>query len=537
MKMWLPVILVYIFLISPVFGQDTDADGVPDYVDNCIEIPNGPYLGTCVKMVGGVVASMTKSCENDGECGAGETCDLAQGDMNANGKGDACDCYADCDCSREVNLADLVMMKGEFLRYDCAMKPCCSDCNGDNQLNLGDLVIMKTEFLRNDCLACTDEEQCSATVPTTSTTTLVTTTTTITQCGIEIARGSTCPLSEAIDDPAYNRPGRRGLAATCNDVIDFTVCSDCMPFEPTCLVWTIEPPGLFLHIAQIGDSCWRLAIDDSCEQLEKIATYTISVIDTCNNVTDSVEIDIGKVIVDIGETNVQPDMGSATVDINLINPNHAVSAFTLAVAACDGGEDHLACNLCEVDPGRAFGFTCSASEQPDGSCMIVMYAVGPSDIIEPGSGTVAQLVYSTGSGFGTDCGENSCTDLCPMNIQMVDQFNEELCVCASPGEACFKTCGDVYPQDCFPGCCGDGVIDLFDVMEMDDIIEGLQTPTQCQLRSGDVPNGVPPYCGNPPGSTNCESDGDVDIDDRKVIYDKALGIMNCCDYCLFGKIY
>ncbi len=100
----------------------------------------------------------------------------------------------------------------------------------------------------------------------------------------------------------------------------------------------------------------------------------------------------------------------------------------------------------------------------------------------------------------------------------------------------------MYPQDCIGGCgggtcCGDAVIDLYDVPEMDDIILGLQSATACQIANGDVPNGTPPCCGNPPGTPNCESDGDIDMFDRKVINDKALGRMNCCDYCLFGQIY
>jgi hypothetical protein len=75
---------------------------------------------------------------------------MSQGDINSNGIGDACECYADCDCNTKVNLSDLVIMKGEFLQ-SC---PCQADCNGDNQVNLGDLVIMKTQFLRSDCPSC-----------------------------------------------------------------------------------------------------------------------------------------------------------------------------------------------------------------------------------------------------------------------------------------------------------------------------------------------------------------------------------------------
>ena len=75
------------------------------------------------------------------------------------------------------------------------------------------------------------------------------------------------------------------------------------------------------------------------------------------------------------------------------------------------------------------------------------------------------------------------------------------------------------------------------LLEAIDIILGLQIPTDCQLGNGDVPNGMPPYCGNPPGTPNCEGDGDIDIFDVLVMIDKALGKANCCDYCLFGNIY
>lgn len=33
--------------------------------------------------------------------------------------GDACECYADCNCDTKVNLADLILTKYEFLRNDC----------------------------------------------------------------------------------------------------------------------------------------------------------------------------------------------------------------------------------------------------------------------------------------------------------------------------------------------------------------------------------------------------------------------------------
>ena len=353
--------------------------------------------------------------------------------------------------------------------------------------------------------------------------------------------GRFCP-GESIDDPAYNRPGRRGLAATCNDVIDFTVCSDNPNFSPDCLVWTVQPATGFLTITQIDECCWRLTIGDSCEQLEKIATYTVTVTDTCCGSEDSVEIDIGKVIVDIGDTNLQPNSESGLVDLNLINPEHSIRALVTDIYACGGGEDNLVCTQCLADPDRALDFICSANEQADGSCRVVLYSTDPSAVITQGRGPIAQIVYSA-EGELVECGSDACIDLCAINISVSDQFNEDLCTCASPGEVCFTTCGDIYPQDCIGGtcgaltCCGDGVIDLFDILEAVDIILNLQVATDCQIANGDVPNGMPPYCGNPPGTPNCQGDGDIDIFDVLVMIDKALGKMNCCDYCLYGNIF
>ncbi len=361
---------------------------------------------------------------------------------------------------------------------------------------------------------------------------------------IEIALGRACP-GESIDDPAYNRPGRRGLAATCNEVIDFTVCSASADpnWSGDCLVWTIEPNLTGATIIQIDDCCWRLIAGDTCDLQEKTFTEVVTVTDTCMMGTDSVEIEFGKVIIDIGDTNIQPNSESGLVDISMTNLDHSVRAISLDIAECDPlKEDSLVCTQCVVDPDRTLEFTCSANEQADGSCRVVLYSTDPAAVIAQGRGPIAQIVYSA-QGELDVCGSEACIDLCAINISVSDQFNEDLCTCASAGEVCFTTCGDIYPQDCIGGtcgaltCCGDGVIDLFDILEAVDIILNLQIATDCQLANGDVPNGMPPYCGNPPGTPNCQGDGDIDIFDVLVMIDKALGKMNCCDYCLYGKIF
>ena len=375
---------------------------------------------------------------------------------------------------------------------------------------------------------------------------------------LEIARGRECP-GEEIDDPAYNRPGRRGLAATCDDIIDFTVCGDFQPWAPECMIWEIDPPEPWLGINQIDDCCWRLSIGEACDMLEKVQEYEITVEDTCNFASDSVIIQIGKVIVGLQDATVDPEAGSVELAINLTNPEHHVRAIQMDIEECTGGEDNLECTECVIDPNRALEFTCSVNEQPDGSCRMVMYSTNPAALItqadSPGS-TIATVILDA-----VDPQRGDCVCLTPVDIELSDQFNEDLCACQDPGEVCFKNCGDIYPQDCIGGpcggdlSCGDGVVDLFDILEAVDIILGLQDPTCCQIDNGDVPNGMPPYCGEPAGTPNCQNTSDLDglgacdpydiasyidrvsIFDVLVIIDKALGKSNCCDYCLFGQLF
>ena len=355
-------------------------------------------------------------------------------------------------------------------------------------------------------------------------------------CGsIEIARGRECP-GEEIDDPAYNRPARRGLVATCGDVIDFTVCTGYM-FEPFCMEWTIEPAVPWMTINQIDDCCWRLTIGENCDQLTKTQEFEITVTDPCNNDTsDSIVLEVGKVVIDLGDTAVNPESGTADVSVDLINPDHHVRALSFDITAM--GNDNLVCTACTADPDRTLEFTCSAAEQENGDCRVVMYSTNPAALIAQGAGQIATVLFDA-----EDPAAGDCVDLMPINEMSSDQFNEDLCTCGAPGQVCFKTCGDIYPQDCIGGpcgddqACGDGIVDLFDILEAIDIILGLQIATDCQIENGDVPNGMPPYCGNPPGDPNCQTDGDIDIFDVLVMIDKALGKANCCDYCTFGNIF
>jgi hypothetical protein len=100
------------------------------------------------------------------------------------------------------------------------------------------------------------------------------------------------------------------------------------------------------------------------------------------------------------------------------------------------------------------------------------------------------------------------------------------------GAICPFECGDVEPADnpMNPGWdCGDGDMDIFDILEEVNFIVHTNDPDDCQAVRADVPNGTPPSC-DPP-------DGDIDVGDLMVIIDMALGRQDCCSYYYGGVIY
>ena len=268
----------------------------------------------------------------------------------------------------------------------------------------------------------------------------------------------------------------------------------------------------------------------SCEK-EKCESYGTE--DSCTNVT------CGTLYSDAGPCNADPDCAWATIGGVEQCANIANCAWTGSECIA---QDNLVCTECIIDEDRTPEYVCSASEQADGCCRVVIYSTEPDDLIQQGEGCVAMVKFDVlGEKTSKDC---MCLE--PVDSKVSDQFNEFLCACTEQGEICFRICGDVYPQDCYQcESCGDGVVDIFDILEEIDIILGLQTPSLCQQMCfhGDVPIGMPPYCGPEGGEIPaiCDPpaacDGEIDIFDALVIIDKALSKMNCCDYCMYGEIY
>jgi hypothetical protein len=107
-------------------NADTDADGIPNTADNCPEHPNGPNLGTCVKIRGGLFVGMGVICSNNGDCLGDELCDLGQLDFDESGVGDACECRGNFDGDSDIDGNDAFIFKLGFGRSNL-FNPCPSN--------------------------------------------------------------------------------------------------------------------------------------------------------------------------------------------------------------------------------------------------------------------------------------------------------------------------------------------------------------------------------------------------------------------------
>jgi hypothetical protein len=354
-------------------------------------------------------------------------------------------------------------------------------------------------------------------------------------CELEIYQGGypVPPLN------TYNMPGRRGLALTCGDMVQFDYCTNCPleipPYQDPCPEWFMTvlsgtPPAgtQITDDPLIYPSAAFLTIGPDCTGMDAPAVLEITVTDPCNfNLTDSVTILVGEVTLDIGEVRTQPGTQGVAVEVSLDNPDHQVKAIQARIV--DNG-DYLTCTNCIADDDNAPEYNCIAQEQGDGDCVVVMSSNNPAAMIEQGS---MRPVLSVEFDVSPDAQTNDCIDLWfyTGGTFIADKFGRALCPCLVSGEICFAVCGDVYPREDLPDRpnCGDGVVDIFDTLEEIDLVLDIVDPSDCQKDRADVPTGTLPYCADP--------DGDINLFDALVVTDMALGKANCCDYYYSGQIY
>jgi hypothetical protein len=223
----------------------------------------------------------------------------------------------------------------------------------------------------------------------------------------------------------------------------------------------------------------------------------------------------------------QPPTGDAVVTIKnkicLQNPDKLVGGIQFDI--CDE-PDCLTCIDCELTE-RTVMFDCVVLELPNGCCRVIMFCKNPGCAINPGECDIVTVVMQTNG--NTECGEDCIVEEIT-GIVASDYDGYELAGAGLPGTICPVVCGDVCP----PGSgsandCGDGVVDIYDIMCEVDLALTATTPNDCQLPRADVPTGTPPNCTAP--------DGSIDILDIMVLIDMALNRQDCCSFFYQGIIY
>ena len=201
--------------------------------------------------------------------------------------------------------------------------------------------------------------------------------------------------------------------------------------------------------------------------------------------------------------------------------------------------DCLECIDCELTE-RTTMFDCFVIELPDddpatplvdetGCCRVIMMCKNPGCAINPGLCDIITIVFKMKDGAPQECYDD-CIDETFENIVLGDYDGFQLAGAGLPAEVCPIACGDVCPPGSGVGNdCGDGIVDIYDIMCEVDFALTATVPNACQAPRADVPTGTPPDCTAP--------DGSINILDIMVIIDMALNRQDCCSFYYLGIIY
>jgi len=109
---------------TTTIAVDTDNDGIPDTIDNCLNKPNGPALGTCSATSDKPGGNCTTDADCVTGCSVNGQCLKNQEDADSDGDGDVCDnCPANCNSQQLDADTDGI---GDV----CDTTPGCGGCSG-----------------------------------------------------------------------------------------------------------------------------------------------------------------------------------------------------------------------------------------------------------------------------------------------------------------------------------------------------------------------------------------------------------------------
>ena len=264
-----------------------------------------------------------------------------------------------------------------------------------------------------------------------------------------------------------------------------------------------------------------------------VAVTTTTTAFVTTTTTAPVEPDVTLTQETVFYTPLQEGGTTVKAPICLDNPGDLVAGLQFDLCeynTADEPIDCMACIDCELTE-RSTMFICEVLELPNGCCRVLLFCTNPGCAINPGVGDIVTVVY-TALPHSTECPGRDCTTHLAENMIISDYDGNRLAADGFPGEVCPFVCGDVCPPDdpLIDGFdCGDGTVDIYDIMCEVDLSLTATVPDDCQFPRADVPTGTPPFCVPP--------DGTIDILDIMVITDMALNRSDCCTFYYTGVIY
>ncbi len=281
-------------------------------------------------------------------------------------------------------------------------------------------------------------------------------------------------------------------------------------------------------VGDVCDNCWEVANPDQLDSNGNCPTPSYVTDPVCG---DACEV---KVIIIPGDIFCTPGQTNACKKpICLDNPEVLVGGIQFDMCEYDMAGDPIDCMEC-IDcelTERTTMFDCAVLELPNGCCRVILFCKNPGCAINPGLCDIVTIVYEMFD-LSEDCPGTTCITQIPENIIASDYEGYKLITAGLPGLVCPFVCGDVCPPDDDATSvwdCGDGVVDIYDVMCEVDFALTAATPDDCQSPRADVPTGTPPDC--------IPNDRDIDILDIMVLIDMALNRQDCCTFYYTGVMY
>jgi hypothetical protein len=383
--------------------------------------------------------------------------------------------------------------------------------------------------------------------------------------GACVGVGDTCDDSNVCTDDACNE-GSNSCSNDCNATSPTEPCCD----DGACGSAEVCAAGGVINIGEFWANCGDVGVKiPIC--LENLATP------------------VGGFQMDICEN---PNYVCAGTSFNCETDSDCVDDNAGRPCMIDSADpDCLICVECEMTE-RTVLFDCVVNELANGCCRVILFSKNPGGLINPGECDIVTIVYEISD--AQECCEE-CIPIDGTGLIVTDEYGYDILgVIGVLGSVCPFECGDIEPgcadlvctfqtteipcttdADCPPGwpvptcsqcaigsSCGDGDVDIFDILLEVDFALGTKTPDACQKGTrSNVPTGTPPYClapdencsvtqqtcdlclgyvvPPPVGPDVCVNDlpFQIDILDIMVIIDMALERQDCCSYFYAGIIW